>query len=650
MFKTDKLLPCVAIPCVALTLSVPSWAYKLDLPGPYSGQIDTTLTYGATWRTDDRSQLLSSDVNRNDSNNNFDEGLVSNSFRMVSELELSRSFDNGNELGFFTRVTALYDDEVAGAKNDNENSLTLNSSSGYNGSLDNINEFHSDTEDRIGRNSELLDFFVYYNFGANSDHAGSVRVGKQVVSWGESSLIQTGISAAINPADVSKVALPGVEVKEILRPMESLYGTFAVTENLTFSAYYQTKWEHSITAPYGAYLNPLPDFMSSDGSEALLAPLADGFLTANMLAGKFGLPTQSAAFSAGAPYVAVERISDVDADNDGQWGAALNWYLPELEGTELGFYFINYHSKLPSLTVDSFSGTLDGTPYTAQCAAYAAGGGTGVIPAGPLAGLGMDCAAYAILANGVDNASVRAGYAEDIRAYAFSWSTLISWTDTAFSGEIAYHANMPLQTTRARDGLLAQTVGGSLAMGGSPVTTELSTREEVLVVQMTFLQNFANLPFADSALLLAELGWVHAAGLDDGELTADALGGLWTSGGDLWVGNAIADQDSWGYRLKFDMTWYDALGSVADVFSGDTLTGSVSFAHDVEGTSPLLTGFSDNRKALSLGIQASWLDSIHVGLTYTDFFGSGTDTNGNNIDEHVLDDRDNLALTLRYQF
>lgn len=226
---------------------------------------------------------------------------------------------------------------------------------------------------------------------------------------------------------------------------------------------------------------------------------------------------------------------------------------------------------------------------------------------------------------------------------------MIPWTDTAFSGEVAYHENVPLQTTRALDGLLGGTIGAAL-QSGDDVTTHLSTREQMVVAQVTFMQNFATLPFADSGFLLAELGWVHIPSLHDGELSRDGLGNLEAHGGDLWVGNSIADRDSWGYRLHMEMTWFDVLGGAATVFSGDTLTGTMSFSHDVEGTSPLLTGFVDNQKALSVGVQASWLNTIHVGLAYTDFFGSGTDTFGENIDKHVLDDQDNLALTLRYQF
>ncbi len=38
---------------------------------------------------------------------------------------------------------------------------------------------------------------------------------------------------------------------------------------------------------------------------------------------------------------------NLDARNDGQYGLALRWYSEELNATEFGVYFINYHSRLP---------------------------------------------------------------------------------------------------------------------------------------------------------------------------------------------------------------------------------------------------------------------------------------------------------------
>jgi hypothetical protein len=59
--------------------------------------------------------------------------------------------------------------------------------------------------------AQLLDAYVYHNY-AIGDQPGSVRVGKQVVSWGEGEFIGGGINA-INPTDVSAYRRPGTAFK-----------------------------------------------------------------------------------------------------------------------------------------------------------------------------------------------------------------------------------------------------------------------------------------------------------------------------------------------------------------------------------------------------------------------------------------------------
>jgi hypothetical protein len=233
---------------------------------------------------------LLADWQRDDSNRNFDEGLVSNSIRFLSEMEIVYSLDNGDSLGLFTRATGYYDDELSDEHTDYSTSVvsgstvpandafapdtlldTLNSSTTYGGTVK-PGDHHDDTVDRNGRGAEFLDFFVFAQLFTDTDHPVSLRVGKQVISWGESAFIQNGISAVQNSADVNKAVQPGVEVKEILRPLGAVFGSVSLTDNLTMQAYYQYEWKHIITPAYGAYLNPLPDFLNSDGGEKLLIP------------------------------------------------------------------------------------------------------------------------------------------------------------------------------------------------------------------------------------------------------------------------------------------------------------------------------------------------------------------------------------------
>jgi hypothetical protein len=59
-----------------------------------------------------------------------------------------------------------------------------------------------------------------------------VRLGKQVVSWGESTFIGGGINS-INPIDVSAFRRPGAEIKEGLIPVNMFYVSQSLTENLS---------------------------------------------------------------------------------------------------------------------------------------------------------------------------------------------------------------------------------------------------------------------------------------------------------------------------------------------------------------------------------------------------------------------------------
>ncbi len=80
---------------------------------------------------------------------------------------------------------------------------------------------HNRKEGAKSSGAQLLDAFLYHNYSIG-DLPGSVRVGKQVVSWGESTFIQNSINS-INPMDVAAFRRPGAEIKEGLIPVNMLY-------------------------------------------------------------------------------------------------------------------------------------------------------------------------------------------------------------------------------------------------------------------------------------------------------------------------------------------------------------------------------------------------------------------------------------------
>ncbi|MBW1900746.1 MAG: DUF1302 family protein [Deltaproteobacteria bacterium] len=171
------------------------------------GSFDTTVSYGLSWRVQDKKgELIGTanggraySVNGDDGNLNYGTGLISNVFKMTSELE----FSYGNFGGFF-RGTAFYDFE-------NENS-----------SRDRT-KLTGDALDLVGSDVDLLDAYLWGSFKLGTMPV-DIRVGEQVINWGESTFIQNSINA-INPVNVNALRLPGSELREALVPEGMAWAT-----------------------------------------------------------------------------------------------------------------------------------------------------------------------------------------------------------------------------------------------------------------------------------------------------------------------------------------------------------------------------------------------------------------------------------------
>jgi len=119
-------------------------------------------------------------------------------------------------------------------------------------------DFYTDGIEQDGREPlqkgagvALLDAFIYHNYTIGNN-PGNVRLGRQVVSWGESTFIGNSINS-INPIDVAAFRRPGAELKEGLMPVEMLYFSQGLTDNLTMEAFYQLKWHPYILDNCGTF-------------------------------------------------------------------------------------------------------------------------------------------------------------------------------------------------------------------------------------------------------------------------------------------------------------------------------------------------------------------------------------------------------------
>ncbi|MDT4816947.1 hypothetical protein FQZ97_500120 [compost metagenome] len=271
---------------------------------------DTTLSYGMAWRLEDRDHQLSDEARNpdgNDGDNAFDKGsLINNRISFLSEANLSWRED----FGIFVRATGFYD-AVYDQGNDNGTG-TSNCFAG--GKCSRPDRFSDETIDQHRDDLRFLDYYAYGTWDV-AGHSLNVRVGDQVVSWGES-LFYQGISSAQSPVDATKATSPGVEVKEILLPVGQVFAQFSLTDDLNLQAYYQYEWEETQLFGVGSYLSTT-DFIDEGGFND-----ATGF---------------------------VRRLHDDKPSESGQYGVAMTYTAESLNNTEFGLYYSRFHAKTPML-------------------------------------------------------------------------------------------------------------------------------------------------------------------------------------------------------------------------------------------------------------------------------------------------------------
>jgi len=640
---------------VALGLSLFIVAPALSIQfeeGDLTGSLDTTLSHGFSWRVQDRDPAIigkdnggtAYSVNGDDGNLNYDKGLSSNVSKITSELGLDyRNF------GLFVRGSAFYDFENERGDRDRT-------------------ELREEALDLVGSDANLLDAYVYGDFDLGTIPI-QVRVGDQVVSWGESTFIQNSINA-INPVDINAIRLPGSELREALVPEGMVWTSLGTTENTTLEAFYLYDWEETIIDPPGSYWST-NDFAGEGGDKVMLG---------------FGTAPDSGNTPALETFLAVPRGGTREASDDGQYGVAFRIFAPGLNNTEFGFYYMNYHSRLP--LISARTGTLTG----AGAAAAIGTGGNGVAVATDALtnglgsavvtgmGLGMtqtqagliaqtaiaEGAVGAATADAISTAATDAyartaryllEYPEDIPLFGVSFNTQIEATGTALQGEVSYRKDTPLQMddieilfaalSPINAGLAAFNQVGNYS---TQFDTEIQgyVLKDVSQAQMTATQLFGPTFSASQFVLLGEVGVTHVHGMPDKDVLRLDAPGTYVSGnaalasahtganGYYEPADAFADATSWGYRIvaKFDFN---------NVFGAVSLSPRVAWKHDVNGNSPGPGGnFLEGRKAATLGVGANYLDRWTADLSYTDFFGAGR--------YNLINDRDLVSANIKYSF
>ena len=82
----------------------------------------------------------------------------------------------------------------------------------------------------------------------------TVKLGNQVVNWGESLFISGGINQ-YGAVDVPAARRPGSQVKEILLPIPQISASLGVADGVSIDAFYQLKWTRTVLDGCGTYFS-----------------------------------------------------------------------------------------------------------------------------------------------------------------------------------------------------------------------------------------------------------------------------------------------------------------------------------------------------------------------------------------------------------
>lgn len=420
----------------ALTVAAVGHLQAVDFQlGPIDTRMDFTVSVGASFRVErphpDLIGLANGgtqfSVNSDDGNLNYSRGLVSAPAMFSGDIEMRYQ-----RSGAFVRFNTFYDT----VNQDRDRRRT---------------PLSDEALDLVGKSFDVLDAYVWTNLRIG-EMPVNLRAGRQVLNWGESTFIQNGINA-INPVDVSKLRLPGSELRDALLPVWMLSGSIGVTENITLEAFYQLKWKEVIIDPPGTYFST-NDFTGRGGERVYLG---------------FG------ALSDQSPLGAIPRGPDNKPSDSGQFGLATRIFSPQLNSMEFGLFFMNVHSRVPVLSArtpttpinPNLTGPLTavfmqaGMP-AAMAATQAAGlmqiltvmqtQGPGALSPEQLATLQAPQTTAAI--NGARQIALLTSaatgrylieYPENIKLAGLSFNADLGATGISLQGEISYRWDQPLQ-------------------------------------------------------------------------------------------------------------------------------------------------------------------------------------------------------------
>ena len=648
--RSSRALLRLAGSAAALALLVPAASAMKLSSGDVEVKFDSTLSFGGLYRLSDPSPDFYSSAsafngvagrlnsaNTDDGNLNYGKGWASQLLKGNHDVEVRYGNFNALARGYW------YQDFKA----DDTRRTPLS----------------EQAKDRTIRGAQLLDLFGRMKLDVAGGMPLDLRFGRQVLSLGESTFIPNGINV-VNSADLSKLRVPGSELKEALLPVNMIKASLGVTSNITVEPFWLLEFRRNELEPAGTYFST-NDFASRGGSQVWLG---------------FGSIADIGSSVGGIP-----RANDRDASNFNQYGVSTRILAPGLGGTEFGLYFARYNSRSPVLSARTPTAAID-TNLTAPLTAAFIRGGVPAAQAGPQAAAIFQMIVKSSLAPAtltpveiatLQSPTVQAAiagarqiallaaaasgryfteYKEGLKLFGASFNTSLGNTGISWQGEVSLKQDVPLQvddvellfaalSTLAPQFGANNQVGNYLGQYGREIPG--FRRHDVWTAQTTLTKVFGPTLGAQQFTLLGEIGGVMTNLPSkqtlryDGPATntsgsASAMIGTCFSQNPATPENAFADSFSWGYQLLGRLDYNN-------VFPNVNMQPTVAFTQDVRGNTPLPLGnFIRGRKSLNLSVEFIYRNAWALEFRYVNFSGAGK--------FNLLSDRDYFATTVKYSF
>ena len=670
--KVSKALGRKKYLAVAIPLLMAAQAQGVEFNiGEIEGSFGSQLSLGSSWRVQgaDESLLTNTDgdaSNSDDGNRNYASGdAFSQIFKGSHDLQFS--YQN---FGGFVRGKYWYDSALENNSVDYGHGPTtdVGGQSGTALSYNNGEKLDDSEFNDLSKASgaELMDAYVYGEFDI-LDMPLDVRLGKQVVSWGESTFITGGVNS-INPIDVNAYRRPGAEVKEVLLPVNMAYTNLGLTENLSLETFYQLEFQEHVIPGCGTFFSS--NDYASEGCNNI--SIQDG-------------------------VTSIERDVDGkrDASDEGQYGMAFRFTSEALGDTEFGLYTMNIHSRVPSINfvkndvsnaavLSNLSAQYIAGVTTAGIAALAENGIEEGHPAYATQLAGIEAQANAtvgafVTANGadaisaavVDDSGYYVTYKEDIQVTGLSFSSTVG--SVALSGEVSYKKDVPVQingpqmitallganladdvvaanqlaaATNDAETAAAQAAQLAATENNNNLDLELAAVDggsevdgyrlfDVSQVQLTAIQFFDQVAGANRLTFVGEVGMSYVHSFDEGD---DAIkygrSDIFGSPANT-LDDGFVTTRSWGYRARL-------MADYTDAFAGVNLTPVLSWSHDVEGYAPNSSGaFKEGQQSLGLSLEANYREMYNATVSYNQFMGG---------DYSTVTDHDFASISVGVQF